>query len=337
MKLINNVVKRQELMRIKVPFNGKASNIIEKGKLVRPRDLLFIREYKKVLDVYNLGLELGIRHEKASEYVSRIDGEFVTVGEVIAERIVRGGLAVKKVIATHDGVISLEKISNGILEILSEHVKEDVESQMIGRVVDVDHNEGITLEGSGIVFSVPHSNIKDTIGGVWEVIGDGTSIYSERDLTADYEGKIVFLGRYAYSALVNEAFKRGARAVAVFSIDYSEFASITQPVFVLGGFGNLAYDFRYQKLFSCMDDTFVSASFDTLVWVDKGQYLPKGGKEIVSGKVKVNDLVRIIDPARYSQVGRVVDDSNDDGYYTISLLEDERVLLPESVLEVVNF
>lgn len=336
MKVINEIVKREKDFNFLIPFDGRAYDVIQKGSGLKRGDLIFKREYKKILQTYNLVEELGIKAQDGAEYVSRLDGEYVTKGEILAERIVRAGLAIRKIISTHEGVISLDRLSHGFIDLLSEHVNEDVVADMSGEVIEVKHESGVLVSTNAFVTKYLLGKIDKKIFGRFDVLGDGTSVYTQRDLKEEYSGKIVYLGRFAYLDLIEEVHRRGAKAVVVFAMDYEDFKNTSAPIIVVGGFGNVNYDFRIAKLFSSMNEVQTFIDGKNLAWPDVGQYLLPDLKLKIKETVGINDLVRVLDIENMGKIGRVVDASNQDGYLTISLENGDRLLLHADSLEIIH-
>ena len=336
MKITKEIVKRIKEFKFLIPFDGIPSNIIERGKSVKPNTLLFVKEYKKAIETYNLVLELGAPLARVGEYITRINGEYVTKGEVLAERIVSGGLSIRKVIATKEGILSFERLKLGFLDILDEHQKEEVYSDMFGRVEDVDMSSGLTISTNALAIPCIYSNSKDDISGKFEVLGDGSSIYSQKDLKEDYLGEIVYVGRFAYPDLITKVLSKGAKAVVTFAMNWQDLENILGRVYVVSGFGNIPYHEKYAKFFSSMKGLNATYFDNQLLWPDLGQYLLEDNSELVIGNIKINDLVRVLGNDNLNRNGKVVDSSNGDGYYTIDFGSNQRGLFVEELLQPVK-
>lgn len=334
MKLVNELIKEARHI-FSVPVEGRVEFAVSKDKQVKPGDILFKKEYKKILDTYNIGLEFNIPLKDIKEYITRVDGEFVTKGEVLAEIVSKGGLSVKKVLATYDGILSFERIDKGYLEILSEHITEEVGSSIIGKVVDVDYNLGIKVSSNAFVFKT-FVKSEVTGEGIFEVLKEGESIYSTRDLSISYTGKIVYVGRFAYANLIEEIMARGAIAVVTWAIDYLDYEKVKKNVIVLGGFGQISYEEFIKKYITAMGNSYVSITNKCLYWSDIGQTLYKdSNNDLIRSGIRVNDKVRIIDVQNFGKIGKVVD-IDTDGYFIVKLENQDRVLLSEESLEVIE-
>lgn len=335
MKLVNELIK-SEKHTFTIPVQGKVEFAVKRDDKIKLNDILFKREYKKVLDSFNICEEFSIDSESISHYLTRINGEYVIQGEILAERVAKGGLSVKKIIATYDGIVSYERIDKGYIDILSEHISEDIESKIIGKVLDVDYNSGIQISSNAFVYKtfIP-SKFNQT--GIFEVLKEGESMYSTRDLSNDYSGKIVYVGRFAFSPLVNEIMRRGAVAVVTWAMDYSDYEEVIEKIVILGGFGQISYEDFVRKYIASMDNSFVEIKENNLYWSDLGQTIYKdSNNELLRSEIRINDKVRIIDEKNFGKMGKVIDTSGQTGVFVIKLETSERVLLSEDTLEVIE-
>ncbi|MCC7290189.1 hypothetical protein IT417_02995 [bacterium] len=338
MKIIKPFIQRVSGHQFLLPFEGKCKVKVSKGDKVRRNDLLFEKSYKKILQSYSVMKELGVEGKNAREFVVRLNGEFVVKGEVLAERITKAGLVVKKIYATGDGIVSFERIDQGYIDLLAEHSDEEVYAQIRGEVVDIDLNRGITIESEAFYVDIAFGHLSEQTyaSGEFVVIDKGDSVYTSRDLKEDYSGKIVFAGRFVYSKLVSEILEKDALAVIVWATDYVDYELYNGKLVVLGGFGQIAYDFAISHAISSMNGTLVHISEGKLFWSDVGQYLIKDDFEHITHELKVNDLVRVIDVEGYAGIGKVVDTSNEPGYYTVLLSNGQRKLLANECLEIIS-
>ncbi|MCK9369000.1 hypothetical protein M0R04_03495 [Candidatus Dojkabacteria bacterium] len=336
MKIIKEIVRRVKNYEFHIPFDGKPTNIVERGKSVKPNTLLFVKEYKKAIETYNLVTELRCPLKEVREYVTRINGEYVTTGEILAERMVSGGLSVRKVLATRDGVLSFERLALGFLDILSEHQKEEVYSDMFGKVEDIDMATGVTINADALAIPCIYSNSKEKITGKFTVLGDASSVYSQKDLKEDYIGEIVYVGRFAYQDLITKILSLGAKAVVTFAANWEDLSDIPGRVYVVSGFGNIPYHEKYAKFFLSQKGLNVVYDANRLLWPDLGRYLLEENEELVSGNIKINNLVRVLGNDNLNRIGRVVDGSNGDGYYTVDFGDQQRGLFSEELLQPVK-
>lgn len=330
MKIVNGYIKRIKDFEFKLPLSQRVNVKVKIGESIKNRDILFEKEDKKVLETYSLKKELLLNNENPREFVVRLNGEFVKKGEILAERLTRAGLIVKKVYATCDGILSYDRLSQGYLDILSEHEIVKVESKFFGKINDIIYGRHLSIKANALVLSALTSS--DYVEGEFVIIQKGDSVYTARDLEQDYSGKIVFAGRFAYVSLINEILKRGASRVVVWSMDYNDYSYIKNQVIVVGGFGQIPFDYAISSHVKSLNNSYLSINNNQLVWADTGQLLLNENKHIVKTDLKINDIVRVFDLDYFNSLGKIIDNPNGDGYYTVQINSTSRVLLSREVL-----
>lgn len=346
MKRLGKLVKRTAHYSLPIPFKGKVDTGLEKGENIKAGDLLFRRNMKKIKKSYYLVKELGIKAEKASDYVARLNGEYVTAGEVLAERLTSGGLVVRKIHATDEGIVSLARLDKGYIDILAESETLEVKSDFRGTVEKIDMGQGMyvntsiwrmrlttSLKGSTDEFGAMHA-------GTFEQIGDGSSIYVVKDLKESYEGKIVFAGRFVYPELVRELYNRGAELVVAYAMDYEDYILLVDHVVLLGGFGNLSFDSYWQKSVSAMFGSFcvVDLTKKFIMWPDNGQFLnttPNEPESVIVSSIKIGMEVMSNDVEDFNRIGKVIE-LEEEGFATVEFQDGSRKLLNTEVLTPVH-
>jgi hypothetical protein len=342
MKRLGKIIQRASSYSLPIPFRGKVDVSLDKGQLVKPGDLLFKRSLKKIKRSYYLPKELGVTADRADDHVARLNGEYVTAGEILAERLAGGGLIVRKVHASVDGIISLQRLNKGYIDILAESETLEVTSDFRGTVEKIDMGQGMYVTTSiwmmrTTALMKPSKDEFDSIyAGKFEQIGDGSSIYVVKDLKDSYEGKIVFAGRFVYPDLVRELYNRGAELVVAYAMDYDDYMLLADPVILLGGFGNLGYDSYWQKSISAMFGSFcvVDIAKGAVMWADTGQFMnqnPYEAESIVVPVLKSGMDVMCMDVEDTNRVGKIAE-MTDEGFVTVEFADGQRKLLSQDVL-----
>lgn len=331
MKIIKPLVERKSDYIFNIPIEGKADLKIKIGDTVKFGDVLFKKEYKRALETYNVIKELEIYKEDPKEFMVRLNGEFVTTGEILAERLVRGGLVVKKIFATVDGILSYERIDEGYVDILSEHISEDVVSTISGRVMDINLSKQVSIKSSAFYLkSITEQTQK--IEGTFVTLGKGDSVYTSRDLEDTYEGCIVFAGRFVFTKLLEEIFKKGAKLIVVWSMEYMDYEQFKDKVVVLGGFGQIPFDYSISNILNSFNNSYVSIENKEVIFPDRAQIILREKLRIIESALEVNNIVKIVDVDNYTSLAKVVDVSSDDRYVTIQNNLGDRVLYPIETL-----
>lgn len=344
MQHLTRLVYRDVNYRLLFPFEGRVEVVVKKGESVRPGDTLFKSNSKKVVSSLYVPSELGVKVEACEDYIVRLNGEYITKGEVLAEKLSSGGLTLKRMYATGDGILSLDRLSKGFVDILSESQTQEYSIQAYGKVLDIDLTAGMSLQT--MVWRMPlltdnyhekPNEYKNVRVGKFEVVGDGSSVYVTKDLKDDYRGSIVYAGRFVSVEILREIYARGAEYVIAYSMDYLDFAPLNFSVGIVGGFGNIPYPKEYISIFKAMNGSFASIDLEKnhIVWPDQGKYIGKNPNEASSNLIdsfKVGMYVRVVDVDNYRSVGRVLDINSDDILATVELEDGKRVLLPRDVL-----
>lgn len=333
MKIIKPFIKQLEDHNFKIELLGNIEILVKRGDKVRLGDQLYKRDYKRIIESYSIQKELGVLPIKAREFLVRLNGEYVIKGEVLAERLTNGGLVLKKIYATVDGLLSFERLEEGYIDILSEFESETINSHISGVVTDFDHSKQMIIKSKALGLEIKNKFGDFEISGEFDIVSKGDSVYTEKDLIEQYRDKIVFAGRFAYPELINQILKRGAKAVVVWSMNYSDYLQYKEYVVILGGFGQIPFDHSFIHTISSMNGSYASITNKNLIFADKGQLNFTPNNSIISSEFKVNDIVRLIDSDNYSLVGKIVDTTNGNGYFTISTTNGDRLLISGAFLE----
>ena len=251
MNRIKRFVKKQFQTLAYIPFNGKPELLVEVGSKVNAGDVLFYSFGKSIAESHDLVSEIGISLSQAQTACTRLKGEYVVAGDIIAESPAKSGLVLKRIVAGTDGVINYDNIDRGIVNILSEMTQIDVKSYFSGVVNRIDLKDGIFIDiyASEVDCFASVTNPNPQLFPI-EILKDGKSVFVEKDLEMNYTGKYVFAGRYVYGALIQKILDRGAKGVIVYAMDYYDYESLSQEIIknksqsliVLGGFGQIPWN-----------------------------------------------------------------------------------------------
>lgn len=344
MKRVQRLVHKIKEHNVLIPVNGNATYLCKRLDHVRKGSVLYSSNNNRIEEAHALNEELGVNIKDVSDYLVRIDGEYVMQGEVIAERLVNGGLSLKRVVAGKDGILSFSRINKGVVDILGEQEIVEYKSPIYGKVVDIDINVGIYI--STECFSVFGKNNykqeKVEYSGHFIFVGTGESVYTIKHLDDNYEGKIVFVGKYVYPELIVELYKRGAYHVITYSINYDDYRNIQFPITVLGGFGNIIMPDLWYRSIKDFNNSYCSVVVDkgksTVYIVDDGQYLIENQiklKNSIVDNMKVGMDVRIRDVSNLNEIGKVLYIDND--YVQVKLESGAILLVNERSLDIVSY
>jgi hypothetical protein len=324
-------VKYISAKSILIPFEGKVKCRIKEGETFSKGDVLFSTEKRKIISSYSLIKELDLKTKNFEDFICRIEGEYIMEGEVIAERVVSGGLLLKRVVAEKEGIIDFSRLESGYVDILAELDFEDFVAKFSGKVLDVRIGEGLMIASDvcRIPFaSIRKSEIEKTLNGLgsicgqFEMIGEAQGMPSKRTLQKSYDNKIVFAGRFLYPDVVEELYSRGAKFVLVGSMNYKDFIGLNVPIGVILGFGNIYFDeilssvFReFQNLEVCIDSSSSSLEFILGLNTQFASLFKSSHYQDIS----VGALVKSFDLDSFGMVGEVISLDGKDGLTSVKM------------------
>ncbi|MCA9374874.1 hypothetical protein KC622_00930 [Candidatus Dojkabacteria bacterium] len=333
----------------RIPLRGNNRLYVEVGDNVAPGSKLFNAEHKKLMETYHLPSLLGIKADNVKDYVGRINGEYISKGDLIAERLMSGGLASKRVISGSDGIVSLTRVGSGYVDILSESEDKEVTSPVNGTVSEISLNNYISLSTSavGLEYEVsknlekPGSPLNGQIQGELELIGNGDSVYTEKDLNSNYSDKIVFAGRYLPLDLLIKLYERDCSLVLAYSLDYLDYKKTDMPVVILGGFGQLSLPKEILKFFqkAAGKHVVIPTEEDSHVYflLDRKQ---KGhiNREWFASGIERGAFVRALEPSSFGFTGEVVSVDPEEGvdYIVAKDLKGKSMLLDQDTVVEIN-
>ncbi len=329
MKVRDRVFEQYEKYEFTIPLNDSVKLFVKEGEDIGFGDNLFTRGESSTKESLYLPRELGCSIKKSKSCVVSLPGEFVEKGDILAEKVSKNGLTIKRVEAGHSGIISTKRLSDGYVDILGEQSSVEVKSNFTGRVLSADSVRGLKIcaETTAVdlravskdFFNAKREN--ESISGEFILIGDGTSVYTLKDLEDDYRGKVVFAGRFVYEDVIKKIFELGAVCVLVYAMDYQLFRSINLPVGVIGGFGNINFPVEIRKGIADMSRCFVVADGEE----KQVFFVKKGNMSLHSSEDQDDDFVdmyigeRVIsyDSQSYGRIGKVIEYDQETDYLTV--------------------
>ncbi len=243
--VVGNIISYGKLKLDWLP-DGRVEYLVKRGEHIAPGDKIFVTRYREIKESYYLPRLLKIRKSDANKYVLRLPGEHVQSGEVLAQKDTAFGLGILVVDARGSGIVSLDRINDGFVDVVGEEYITEVVSSMHAEILDVSATKGISLVTNAI--GVPYSangKLGETgdpassfLLGELVFVRDGASVYSQADLGDDYSNQIVYVGSFVYPELLQALYEKRAKAVIVGSTDFETVQNAKLPVIVLDGFGH---------------------------------------------------------------------------------------------------
>ena len=241
----------------KIPLSGEEKLYVKNNHKVSLGDALFSKTDNRIKESYFLVDELGCRVSEAFKYISCIDGSYVEEGEELAQKQSKNGLTVKKIIATVSGIVDMSRLNKGFIDILAEEEEITVKSSFLGTITNVLPGSHIDITSPSSVLDLAATTIYDK-----KIFGNILFLTKEKEIISeipniDLKGKIVWVGAYLPLSLAFKVFKKGARAILTYSMEYEDFRDLGLPVGVIEGFGKIHCDEKFFAQLYKINERFV--------------------------------------------------------------------------------
>ncbi|MGI6423458.1 MAG: hypothetical protein ACOX0X_02500 [Candidatus Dojkabacteria bacterium] len=335
MEIRSRMLEPYKDYQFSIPLDGRERVYVKAGSTISSGDKLFESLSSGSKKSLYLPKILECKVENIPSCMSRIDGEYVEEGEVIARRVRRGGLSILEVLAPVSGILDFRKISKGYIDILGEESSNIFVSDFNGYITAVNPNDGIVVKADALSIDVvATTKEQEKYFGKLEIIEDGNSIITEGVLADDYSGKIVWVGPYLYDRVAYELFERGATAILTYAISYLQFREMGLPIAVVGGFGSVHCDTRFiNNLVTLRNRLVILDGYENQLFV-----IAKSDKKSREWFVKdyINQLVISRAPSTYGYIGKVVDIQGNSGYLYVDFDKKGQSLLHIGVLDFID-
>lgn len=320
------IFEKYDSYTFSIPYTSQDKVLVKKGDTVKVGDNLLRRESNVVKHSFSIPEQIGAPVEKSKEYITCIDGELVTEGTILAERLIAGGLNIKRLISPSDGVVDLERIDSGYLDILGEESIVDIKSSFQGEVLDVNPVDGIKIDSPAYAFDIQlisdlfnsrNERQNKKVFGEFVFLGDGKDLLLKAD-DVDYHEKIVFVGKYLHTSLLHDLFQKGAAFVLTYSMDYRDFRRASLPVGVLGGFGEIFCSERILAVLKSMVGSFAIVDYEEnqLFFLNDGKAL-EGKKDPLFVYSLKDSTVKSLSLANYAMLGTVIGTEEDQSFLKV--------------------
>ncbi len=239
-----------------IPLKGGERINVKTKENVSPGDLLFTKEENRIKESYFLIEEFNCKLKECSKYIKCIDGSYVEKGEILAQKKTKNGLTVKQVISGNAGIIDLDRLQEGFIDILSEEEKSEVHSQFSGIIKDILPGSYIEIESSVSALDLVGTTLfeEKVFGEVVLLTNDEQVISTVPDI--NLKDKIVWAGPYLPNNLALKLFKKGVKAIITYCMEYEDFKNFKLPIAVIEGFGNIHCSEKFLKEINKIDGNF---------------------------------------------------------------------------------
>lgn len=329
--------------KFNIPYKSGDRVLVNRGdKVVKGTELIKKKESGIKYSFYvpeQIDVEVG----KLKNYINCIDGEFVNKGDILAEKVVSGGLAIKKLISPYQGVVDLTRLDSGYLDLLGEENEVIIKSNFIGLVEEINPVDGICVVSDSyaidlLCISDTHMRSKKDrkVIGEFVVLGEGKDLLLKAE-DISYQDKIVFVGKYLHTELLQDLFEKGASFVLTYSMDYEDFRRQGLPVGVIGGFGEIYSSKNILEIISSMNGNFAVIDYDEsqLFFVSSDRRYSV--KEDLFVKSAMGSMVISRSLSNYGMLGRVSSLEDDEMYVTVEWEGGQRSIANIATVEFISF
>ncbi len=306
------IFEKYQDYRFNIPYKSGDKVLVKTGDVLKEGSDLIIKRGSHIKNSFFLPEKLDVQTPKLSEYINCIDGELVSKGDVLAEKVMAGGLNIKKVVSPVQGVVDLSRLRSGYLDLLGEESETVVKSTFNGLVEGVDPVEGINILSNAYALdllcisdSLTKPKGERMVFGEFVVIGDGKDLVLDAG-DSNYQDKIVFVGKYLHTDLLYDLFEKGAFFVLTYSMDYEDFRRQGLPVGIIGGFGEIYSSKSIIDLISSMNSKFVALDYDESQMFFITQEKEYISKEDLFVKSASGSTVISRSLANYGMLGKIV-------------------------------
>lgn len=241
----------------KIPLTGGERIYIKNQQKVTSGEPLFSKTDNRIKESYFLVEELGCKSSECLRFITCINGSYIEKGEVLAEKTTKKGLAVKQIVSSVSGIVDLERIEKGFIDILAEEEEVTVKSNFNGTVADILPGDHIHINSPASVLDLSATTLfKEKIFGSMTFLNKEGGVMSDVP-DIDLKNKIVWAGSYLPLTLALKVFKKGARAIVTYCMEYEDFKNLGLPIGVIEGFGKIHCDNIFLKELYKLEEKFV--------------------------------------------------------------------------------
>lgn len=337
------IFEKYENYKFNMPYKtGDRVRVKSKDKVKEGTDLI-VKKGSHIKKSFFLPDKLGVSASELEKYIKCLDGEYVNKEDVLVEKVMAGGLNVKKILSPSQGVIDMSRLSSGYLDLLGEENEIVLKSTFEGVVEGVDPVEGISIVSSAYALdilcisdSLTRPKDEKRVFGEFVVIGDGKDLVLHAQ-DSDYQDKIVFVGKYLHTELLYDLFEKGALFVLTYSMDYTDYRRQGLPVGVIGGFGEIYSSKAIIDLVSSMHGKFVLVDYDESQMFFITQDRTYSSKENLFVQSAVGSKVLSRSLSNYGMLGEITSMEEEGLYANVKWESGQNSIIGLGSVEFVSF
>ncbi len=337
MILRHRLLENYEEYTFKIPVSSRDRVLVKGGDRVEEGTEIFLRKGNYVRHSFFLPDQLNCSIQNIPDCIACIDGELIGEGDILAEKVVSGGLTVKRLIAPSSGIVDLTRARHGYIDILGEEQESLVKSTFNADIVDVNPLDGITFKTSALALDlISISNTQSiTLAGEFKTINTGKDVKLKGEDTS-YEDKIVFVGKHLHHGLLKDLFEKGAKFVLTYSMDYQDYRNQGLPIGIIGGFGEIFSGEKFLQELSALEGCYAIVDFEECQVFFLKDTKKLGKKESVFVKNLVGSKIVSRASGSYGMNGEIVEVEGS-GYATVEWENGGRSIVSLGSMEFVSY
>lgn len=337
MILRHRLLENYEEYTFKIPVSSRDKVLVKGGDRVEEGTEIFLRKGNYVRHSFFLPDQLNCSIQNIPDCIACIDGELIGEGDILAEKVVSGGLTVKRLIAPSSGIVDLTRARHGYIDILGEEQESLVKSTFNADIVDVNPLDGITFKTSALALDlISISNTQSiTLAGEFKTINTGKDVKLKGEDTS-YEDKIVFVGKHLHHGLLKDLFEKGAKFVLTYSMDYQDYRNQGLPIGIIGGFGEIFSGEKFLQELSALEGCYAIVDFEECQVFFLKDTKKLGKKESVFVKNLVGSKIVSRASGSYGMNGEIVEVEGS-GYATVEWENGGRSIVSLGSMEFVSY
>ncbi|HRY22192.1 MAG TPA: hypothetical protein P5311_00260, partial [Candidatus Dojkabacteria bacterium] len=110
------IFEKYKSFHFSIPYQSGDRVSVKVGEGIKKGEEILTKSGSHITHSFYLPEEIDVQIGKLREHINCIDGELVGKGDVLVERVMSGGLSVKKVISPVQGVVDLSRLKSGYLD-----------------------------------------------------------------------------------------------------------------------------------------------------------------------------------------------------------------------------
>lgn len=212
--LARTIIKKER----KLPIEGEV--LVEKGGLVKARDVVARAFLPGPVDIINAANKLGIDPKELSLFLLKKEGDRVTEGEVIVKYSSFFGLFRQEIKSNLTGFVESISFATGQIILRRDPTPVEVLAFVDGIIEEVIPKAGVIVKTYGTYIQGIFGVGKEKIGRLRVISKSNNDELSDVSLLQDVqEGDIIVGGSYVTKEFVNAAINKGVIGIIVGGID----------------------------------------------------------------------------------------------------------------------